>query len=271
MLGDKKNYDDVFFRNLTIAVLDTLEGEIYWNYEFTSVTKEVIVPFYYSLTGDEKFVVDAFVDDVVSNNRLSELNTDLIPRGVLTMTGFDILTDQMDNPNVWMKVNIEDNDEVKNILARVRPFPISAKFELAIFLNSENDYFKCSQALMDTIGIYRYMTFEYNQFNLNAVMQLPESSQFENTRDKSFSSKNEIKLTTTFEVYSFYPAFRRPKMTGLRSNEGPNPWLYNYDSFKNDKQDIIIPKRTKWYSNINKSSGNPDNNGSIDSTNGNGF
>lgn len=271
MLGDKKNYDDVFFRNLTIAVLDTLEGEIYWNYEFSTGTKQVVVPFYYSLTGDEKFIVDAFVDDVVSDNRNTELNTDIIPRGVLTMTGFDIMSDQMDNPNVWMKVNLEDQDEIKSVLARVRPFPVSVKFELVIFLNSENDYFKCAQALMDTIGIYRYMTFEYNHFNVNAVMTLPESNQFENTRDKSFSSKNELKLTTSFEVYSFYPAWRRPKTENLRSNEGPNPWLYNYDSFKEDNQEIIQPKRTKWYSNIKKSSGNQSDSGSIDSTNGNGF
>jgi hypothetical protein len=57
-----------------------LEGEISWYYEFSSGTREVNVPFYYSLTGDEKFVIDTFVDDVVSDNRKTELNTDQIPR-----------------------------------------------------------------------------------------------------------------------------------------------------------------------------------------------
>ena len=70
------------------------------------------------------------------------------------------------------------------------PMAPTAKYELVIFLNSENDYFNCAAALMDTIGIYRYMSFEYNEFVINAVMQLPESNQFEITRDKSFTSKN---------------------------------------------------------------------------------
>jgi hypothetical protein len=271
MIGDKKNYDDVFLRNLTIAVLDTLEGEVYWYYEFSSGTKQVTVPFYYSLTGDEKFVIDTFVDDVVSDNRLTELNTDKIPRGVLTMTGFDILTDQMDNPNVWINTKFEDTDEIKTIQARIRPFPISAKYELVIFLNSENDYFKCAASLMDTIGIYRYMTFEFNEFIINAVIQLPETNQFENTRDKSFTTKNEIKLTCTFDVYTFYPAYRQPQRTGIRAIETQNTWsnAYTYDKFIDNTQNIISPKRTKWYSNIDRSSGNPGTSTSIDSTNPN--
>jgi hypothetical protein len=168
-----------------------------------------------------------------------------------------------------MRVKFEDTDEVKNIAARVRPYPISVKYELSIFLNSENDYFKCAEALMDTIGIYRYMMFEYNQFNINAVMQLPESNQFENTREKSLSSKNEIKLTTTFDVYTFYPGYRRPAKKGIRGIDGPNTWSNSSDSdsFSVDEQNIIIPKRTKWYSSIDKSAGNQANSGNIDSTN----
>jgi len=271
MIGTRKNYDDVFLRNLTIAILDTLEGEISWYYEFSSGTREVKVPFYYSLTGDEKFVIDTFVDDVVSDNRKTDLNTDQIPRGVLTMNGFDILTDQMDNPNVWINTKFEDTDEIKTIQARIRPFPISVKYELVIFLNSENDYFKCAEKLMDTIGIYRYMIFEYNEFNINAVMQLPESNQFENTRDKSFTGKNEIKLTCSFDVYTFYPAYRRPKRTGIRGTEAQTTWsdASDYDSFTLDQNSIIVPKRTKWYSNIDRSTGNPGTSTSIDSTNPN--
>ena len=279
MIGDKLNYDDDFLRALTVSVLDTLEGEIYWEYRFSSGTRKVVVPFYYSYTGDEKFAIDTFVDDVVSNNRLTELNTDIIPRGVLTMTGFDMLTDQLANPNVWVRVPIEDKGEMKNILARIRPIPIAAKYELGIVLNSENDYFKCSEALMNTIGVYRYLAFQYNNFNINAVIQMPDTNQFEITRDANLTSKNQIKLTTTFEVISVYPGWRRPGTSGIRAN-GDSPdgncppgWIdsYTYDPYKNtDANNIIIPKRTKWYSNIYKATGNSADNGTIDSTNPNG-
>lgn len=270
-IGDKTNFEDDFIRSATVAILDTLEGEIYWNYEFSTGTKEVVVPFYYSLTGDEKFVIDTFVDDVVSDNRKTELNTDIIPRGILTWTGQDILTDQMANPNVWMRCNFEDKNEVKNILARVRPIPLSLKYELAIILNTENDCFKCAESLMNTIGIYRYMQFQYNQFNIMAVMQLPETNQFEITREKNINSNNQIKLVANFEVLTFYPAYRRPKVTGVRGIQTPDNWSdsYQYDSFKKEENPIIIPKKTKWYSNIYRSNGMQQDPRNIDNTNGN--
>ena len=258
-----------------VGTLDTLEGEIYWNYDFSSGIKKIIVPFYYSLTGDEKFALDTFVDDIASNNRLNELNTDIIPRGILTMNGFDMLTDQMTNPNVWVRTTYENADEIKNELKKIRSIPVSIKYELGIILNSENDYFKCAEALMNTIGVYKYFAFQYNSFNINAVIQLPDSNQFEITREANLTSKNLIKLSTTFEVLTYYPGYRRSDTNGssIRNNDGTynnaNGWdnAYTYDSFKNTEENIVIPKKTKWYSNIFKSNGNPSNNSGIDTTN----
>ena len=79
MIGERFNFEDVFFRDLTVCVLDTLEGQIKWVNRFTSGDIPVNVPFYYSLTGDERFLLDTFSDDIVSENRFVELNTDIIP------------------------------------------------------------------------------------------------------------------------------------------------------------------------------------------------
>jgi hypothetical protein len=69
MIGERFNFEDVFFRDLTVCVLDTLEGQIKWLNRFSSGDKFVQVPFYYSLTGDERFLLDSFQDDIVSENR----------------------------------------------------------------------------------------------------------------------------------------------------------------------------------------------------------
>ena len=88
MIGERFNFEDVFFRDLTVCVLDTLEGEIKWVNRFTSGDRVVNVPFYYSMTGDERFLLDSFTDDVVSNSRYVDLNTDIVPRGHLTLTSY---------------------------------------------------------------------------------------------------------------------------------------------------------------------------------------
>lgn len=213
MIGDNFNFEDVFFRDLTVCVLDTLEGQIKWTNRFTSGDLFVQVPIYYSLTGDERFLLDSFSDDIVSENRFVELNTDLIPRGHLTMTGFNIKSDEFANPNVWLRMVVENETEIRKVLGKVRAVPITVNYDLEITLSSEIDTFKCSQAILDTLWIYKFMYFEHNFMNIDAVMLMPDSNSIEMSREKNLTSDNNIKLKCSFTVETYYPAFRRDKVS----------------------------------------------------------
>ena len=212
MIGDTFNFEDVFFRDLTVCVLDTLEGQIKWVNRFTSGDVFVQVPIYYSLTGDERFLLDSFSDDIVSENRFIELNTDLIPRGHLTMTGFNIKSDEFANPNVWLRMVVENEFEIRKVLGKVRAVPITVNYDLEITLSSEIDTFKCSQAILDTLWIYRFMYFEHNFMNIDAVLLMPDTNSIEMSREKNLTSDNNIKLKCSFTVETYYPAFRRDRI-----------------------------------------------------------
>ena len=212
MIGERFNFEDVFFRDLTVCVLDTFEGQVRWVNKFSSGNVAVNVPFYYSLTGDERFLLDSFSDDVVSENRFVELNTDQIPRGHLTMTGFNIKSDEFANPNVWLRMVVENEVEIRKVLAKVRAIPITVNYELTITLSSEIDTFKCAQAIMDTMWIYKFMYFEHNFMNIDAVILMPDTNQIEMSREKNLTSDNNIKLKASFEVSTYYPAFRKDRV-----------------------------------------------------------
>lgn len=281
MIGNKFNMEDVFFRDLTACVLDTLEGQIRWVNRFTSGDVPVNVPFYYSLTGDERFLLDSFVDDIVSENRFVELNTDQIPRGHITMTGFNIDSDEFANPNVWLRMVVENEKEIRKVLTKVRAVPITVNYDLQILLSSEIDIFKCSQAIMDTLWLYKFMYFEHNFMNIDAVMNMPDSNQIEISREKDLSSNNEIKMTVAFEVKTYYPAFRKDRMTAFGYTKGTDgmtdmnghtieggfsnyfnsPYDYIGGTGPNINQPpapdtsesdyfIYSPKRTRWFNNI---------------------
>jgi hypothetical protein len=212
MIGERFNFEDTFFRDLTVCVLDTLEGQIRWVNRFSSGDFPVNVPFYYSLTGDERFLLDTFADDVVSENRFIELNTDQIPRGHITLKSFNINSDEFANPNVWLKMVVENEVEIRKVLAKVRAVPITVNYDLEILLSSEIDIFKCSQAILDTLWLYKFMYFEYNFMNIDAVMNMPDSKNIEISREKNMSSDNTIKMTVSFEVQTYYPAFRKDRV-----------------------------------------------------------
>jgi hypothetical protein len=243
MIGEKFNYQDTFFRDLTLCVLDTLEGEIRWVNRFSSGDREVNVPFYYSLTGDERFLMDSFNDDIVNNNRFVDVNTDQIPRAHVTMTGFDIRSDEFANPNVWLKMVVENQDEVRRVLAKIRAVPVSVKYDIVIMVSSEIDIFKCNQAIMDTLWLYRFMYFEYNFMNIDAVMLFPDGSQVEIQREKSLSSDNTIKITLSIEVQTYYPAFRKPNLSEVQSGQFFNnyTWSAVNSSLSNRYNDNGVP------------------------------
>lgn len=226
MIGNKFNFDDVYFRDLTVCLLDLLEGKLKWVNRFSDGDRQVEVPMYYSLTGDERYLLDSFSDDVVSNNRLVEINTDIIPRGHITLKSWQIKSDDFTNPNVWLKTIVENDSEIKTMLSKVRAIPIQATYDLSIKVKSEIDVFKCSQAIMNTLWLYRYMYFEYNYMNIDAIVIVPDTESVTISREKNLTSDNTIKIDISLEVHSYYPAFME-KM-----------------------EDYIGPKTVKWRNNV---------------------
>ena len=276
MIGERFNFEDVFFRDLTVCVLDTLEGQIKWNNRFTSGDVFVQVPIYYSLTGDERFLLDSFSDDIVSENRYVELNTDIIPRGHLTMTGFNIKSDEFANPNVWLRMVIENEKEIRKVISKVRAVPITVNYDLEILLSSEIDTFKCSQAIMNTLWIYKFMYFEHNFMNIDAVLLMPDNNTVQMAREKNLTSDNKISLKVSFTVETYYPAWRPDRVNDVGYVNPVDPetltgWppqyipgttqsFYNtegsvggsdkYGTFANKDFTALRPKRTKWFDNI---------------------
>lgn len=207
MLNEKYNFSDVFMRDLTNCVLTNLEEKIRWTNVFESGPKDVNCKIYYSLSGSEDFLMDSFVDDIASENRLTELNTDAYPRGHITLSSFRTRSEEFANPNVWLKMVVENHEEMRNVLAKVRALPITAQYELNVLVNSEVDTFKATQSILNTLWLYKYMYFEHNFMNIDSVMVIPDDQQIEISREHNLTNNREIKLSVPFEVQTYYPAY----------------------------------------------------------------
>jgi hypothetical protein len=256
MIGEKFNMDNVFLRDLTTCVLFNLEGQLRWTNKFTSGDVNVEVPFYYSLVGDERFLLDSFQDDIVNSNRFIELNTDIIPRGHVTLKGFSIDSAELANPNIWLKTVVENEVEVKRTLRKVRAVPITVNFDMEIILSNEIDVFKCSQSLMDALWIYKFMYFEHNFMNIDAVMLMPESNTININREKNLTTDNNISMSVSFEIKTFYPAYEKDLPTGdYNPRSGLDPYDYIGKRPKEEDKETE-PRRSKWYSNILRSRNN---------------
>tara|TARA_R110000772_G_scaffold94317_4_gene192117 strand:+ start:166 stop:927 length:762 start_codon:yes stop_codon:yes gene_type:complete len=215
MIGKKYNFDDVFFRDLTVCTLAMLEERLGWVNRFSDGDVDVSIPVYYSLSGkNDNYLLDSFVDDIVGDDRQLELNTDIIPRAHVTLTNWRMKGEEFANPNVFLRQVVEDSEEIRKVLTKLRAIPITANYSMTILLNSELDTFKASESIMNALMFYDHMYFEYNFMYIDAVATFPEENNIEILRDFSMDEADLIKMEFNFEVQTYYPAFGEKQIWG---------------------------------------------------------
>jgi hypothetical protein len=78
--------------------------------------------------------------------------------------------------------------------------------------------------------------------NIDAVMLIPDTNQVTIQREKNLTSDDTIKLAVSFEVQTYYPAYRK------------------------DTDDIVYPKGTRWYVELKDATSNRSNAPKTDSS-----
>lgn len=253
MINEQYNYDDNFFRMISASLTKTLHTSLTWINYFHDQKIRVVVPFYMSLPGQEKYLLDAFVDDIA--NARVELNTDQVPRGVVTLNSFSTDTSQFANPNEYLLNKREVNGEMKAFLQRTKAVPVKLQYNVDIVLNTEIDVMKCSEKLLTTLFNYMFFNLDYFGMKIDAVFGLSDDKDIEILRDVSLDSdvKKHIKFPLTVETY--YPIFMVEKDRYIDiddfiicDNDDELEWdrLYKKRPSEMDADDISSVRRVYW-------------------------
>ena len=205
MVGEQRNFDDVYFRMVSAALTKTLSRYITWINYFHDKKIRTIVPFYMSIAGDERFLLDAFVDDIVDAR--IELNTDQIPRGIVTLNSFSSKASEYANPNQYISKKTTLNSEMKSFIMKTKGIPMTLNYDIDIVLMTEIDVFKCSEKIIQMLFNWMFFNIDYFGIKLDAVMNLPDDKNIEITREQNLDSdrKKHIKFSLTINTY--YPSF----------------------------------------------------------------
>jgi len=215
MIGKKYNFQDTFYRDLTICVLAHFEDKIGWVNRFSSGDVQVDVPVFYSVTGkNDDFLLDSFVDDISGSDRKVELNTDQIPRMHVTLDNWQMVGSEFANPNVYLRQVLEDENEIRKVLAKVRSIPIRANFKGSILLSSELDVFKASESIMNSLMFFDHIYFEFNFMHIDCVLTYPEETPFEIKREFTMEGDDIIKIDFSFTAQTYYPAYGEKQIWG---------------------------------------------------------
>lgn len=252
------NFDDVWIRNVSVSLCKSLTKNIRWINRFSEggennegLKRRVLCPFYLSIPGDERFVLDAWVDDI--RGERVELNTDQLPRAVVTFNSASPVSSEFANPNQYLSQQSHINSDIRNIVSKVKAVPMNLNYTVEMRLTSERDSYMALQKLLDTIYNYMFFRLDYYGLNIDAVMLLPDDESIEIPREIDMTTETTSVLKFNLNVKSYYPIFKiNIDDLEVCDNDDDLDWdrLYKKRPSEMDANDISSVRRVYWKSYI---------------------
>jgi hypothetical protein len=199
------NYDDVFWRDITVAFTSLLYNKIKLVNKYEDGKEKILsLPFYYNFVGDDRFLLDAFVDDVTGVR--PDMSIDPIPRGTVTMASWGRKTNEITNPNVRLQTYREVDGQLQKVSGYFRVIPVKFTFDVAIIVASEIDMWRVSEELLKLYHTHKFFRFEHKFMPINASVIFPDTHNTEIQRQimgiDSDGSNKSIKFSV--DVHSHY-------------------------------------------------------------------
>lgn len=200
-----RNNDDVFIRCVNLGVVKTFTNKITWTNRFSSGDVNVVVPAYFSMAGDDQFLMDAFVDDYPGER--PEMNVDQVQRIHLYPTSYSIQSAEMTNPNTYIGRTIETDTELKKVFSRNKLLPISINYAIKLRASSELELYRMWDGVIDNIVLYKRIDFFFRGVPVYGWLTMPDDVEIKFPREielKSDSTK-EITLQAQLKTVRLIP------------------------------------------------------------------
>lgn len=203
----KYNTDDVHSRAVIVGLVNLLNTRIHFNNVLSDTNIDTVtVPFFYSMTGDERFLQDYFLEwnDCI-HPRTADGNYDVIPRGIVTLTSNTINTTAMTHRFVRGSYTREVNGQLQTFNAFLNPIPLSMGFDVVIEADTNLDAFKIQQSIIETFYKTQVYSVSYKGFRVPCQVGFPEDYGLEKTFEFTYESNSRINIKFNLAVETYLP------------------------------------------------------------------
>lgn len=207
LYNQEYNKDNVVLRYIIVATLAELKSQVYYYNLVDNKRVKIEIPFYYSTTGEERFLQDNFLYDTVDQGKAIG-DYEVVPRGVLQMQGFSINTDEMTNKYTNAKYSILCKDGiVRTLIAETNFIPITLNFDVTIVVTNMLEMLKVSETLMSKLYKNDMFYVDLGMCTMMSSISIPEDFTEEKPFEFQVDTKKEYNITFSIEVKSFIPVF----------------------------------------------------------------
>ena len=257
-INHRYNFDDVFFRAAAVGLLNVLNNKIsVWNRTGDKEYTTIPIPFFYDLTGDERFMQDFYLGDSLDDCidlKMTEGNIDRIPRGAIRLTNININTSSLTNRFERGEYRKENDDgTLITHNAPLNNIQLDLSFECKITIDGELNALKIVQKMIEVF--YRTQTFYFlfGGFTIKAQTGFPESGGLERTFEHSYADDTIRTINFSLEVETYLPVIdesldflKSQRIESFYSPIDPDASFgqNTVGAFKDPMYDTIIPNRS---------------------------
>lgn len=209
-----KNTQDIFLRNAILALLNLMNREIIIDLIRGGEVEKHEIPFFYNQGGNQGFMQDFFVDlpDDCKYPEFAEGNYDIIPRGIITLTSFQIKSGDITNQFVRGTFTQEERDEnnekrMKAYSSMLYSLPLDLSFDLKIKVDNLNKTFKIMEKIMDFYYKNRVVYFQYRGVRIPAQIKFPESVTQDKKYTFNYNDNTDVTISFQLSMETYYPSF----------------------------------------------------------------
>jgi len=206
---EKYNTDDVFLRGVIMGLIRSFNDKLtYIQVNDKQEVLEVFVPFFYSMTGDESFLQDFFIEykECLTDKPIAEGNYDVLPRGIVTLQSSEINTGGLGNKFTRMTYAKESLEgEMKTYSSYTNSVPLNLSFNVAMKVDTMLDAFKIYQSVISTFYKTYTYSFEYQGFRIPVQVGFPESYEINKQLEFSYANSDYIQFNFSVAMETYFP------------------------------------------------------------------
>ena len=202
----KYNTDHSVIRASIVALVNQLNDIANYENVWADDKQTVVrVPFFYAMSGDERFLQDYFSNWSDCAPNFIEGNTDPIPRGTVYLSGVSILAQNLTSRYVRGYYTKEVDGELKRFNSYINSIPLQLNFNAEILVDTSIDSFKIAESIIKTL--YKTISFNvsYENFRIPTQAGFPDSYTIDKKFEFTYGETDRIKVTFEIELQTYLP------------------------------------------------------------------
>ena len=201
------NKDNTILRYMIVALLAELKDKVYYYNQVDEDTlKKIPVPFFYSITGDGRFLMDNFLFDAEANGKaIGDYET--VPRGIIQLTGISIDSGSQTNKFARGEFVSEWDGILKTFSLETNFLPLKISFDCTVVCSSNLEMLKVTESLMSKLYKNNLFQVDLGMMRVQGSFAVPEDYSQNRLFEFQLNDKKEWSVTFPIEVASFMPVF----------------------------------------------------------------